>query len=506
MAHTRESLLEVLRRTTDPGWLDPILADPDSLAVLNAELDALVMVSDGTTRGCDAGLISLAPGGQPGVTTVVAQRSNTTQTFTIPKGYLFRTDKGVQLVLAQDIVGLAGQAMFALPLQTVRQSDLVNTVDGALDFLGAGSFLPGAVDPQSPIIIGAPSSEIIIGPPGTPTNGHALTLVSSDPITGGALDYLSAHGNERGQRRQADETTEDYRLRVRNIPDTVSPAAIIEAVRGVADQAGIGDMVLREPYGDGADPLVRESLGLDRIETYFASADYPNIAGSPKTDFVDDPFFGPTPLPGGFVLRDRETVSAREGRAYFRVETPAEISDPDGLRFFADHSFMDDPVWGYLDVGDHPTVIASLMAIWEEANRKRAAAVQFDVLLPLAVEKVDAGHAVAGAATSVASVTADAGTSWLMVDLVAGHDAALSGVAPVPADDFHQVKFTFHDATTFTTPAYRGLDSEHLSNRVLAELGFPFGKRVTQIEGLVGGAGVRDLNVVIDARVIVFKN
>lgn len=500
MAMTRTSLLAVLRRTMDPNWIDGILADEDGAAILNSQLDVLVAVSDATERGCNAGLISTAPGGQPGVTTLVAERDDTTQAATIPKGYKFKTNLGTSLILQDAIPVFIGQAVVALPLETVRQTDLAETVDGAFDFVTPGGFLDVAVDLTSPVVSDGVAA--ILGPAGTVTGTHFLTIISSDPITNAALDYLSAHGNERGQRRQAHEQTEDYRLRVRNIPDAVSPLAISTAVRNVGSRVGIDGIIVREPFEDGADATVKAEAGLSTFDSYYGSG-LADPATSPKTDFVDDPFFAPSPLPVGFVPRTRETVSNREGRAYFRIETPGEISDPDGIRFFADVSFCDDPVFGYLDVRDHPAVISALMSIWEEANRKRAAAVQFDVLLPLAVEVVGSGHAVAAAPVVVVTLIPPAGKSWLLVDFVVGHDAARSGTIPV-TPDFHEARFTFTDASVFTTFPFDGIVSQHLPNSALLRLGFPFDKRIAKIEGILAGAGVRDLGLVVDARVLEF--
>lgn len=497
MAQTRDTLLAVLQRTMDPNWLQGILDDPDSQALLYAQLDMLVALASAADWGTSAGLISSAPGGQPGVTTVVAARADTSRAVTIPQGYPFVDQRGVQLVLAQPVPLAIGQAQAALPLLTIRQTMLVNTVDDAFAFIGAGAFLDAAVAPGSAVISDGVAP--VLGPVGTTTGPHFLTLFSSDPITGGDLDWLSAHGNERGQRRQASEPTEDYRLRVRNIPDAVSPHAIAQAVRGLGVRLGLVPITIREPFEDGADAALKAEDGLGTFATYYLTGTLP-AATSAQVDFLDDPFFGPSPLPAGFVLEARESVSNREGRAYFRIEAPSGLNDPDGLVLFCDSGFCDDPVWGYPDIHTHPAVISTLMAVWEEAYRKRAGGVQFDVLVPIAYDAVGVGHAQNNGATTVVTMTPPAGKTWLLLDLVSGLDAARSGTYPRPPDA-HQVTFTFADSTTFSTLLFVKTEAQHLSLSALTAAAFPF-KPITQIQGVVFGDGTRDLGLVIDARVV----
>jgi hypothetical protein len=423
------------------------------------------------------------------------QRSASGTSGAIPAGYGFVDERGIKLSSTDVVPVSAGATTVVVHVRTQRQTELVNTEDDA----------DVEIDPNSPIVLNDAATSVLVAPAGS-VGIVATTLTevaSATQILGASCDYLSLHGKERGQLRQSNEPEEAYRLRVRNIPDVVTPIAVALAVRGAGAQATLGDITVREPFEDLATPALKARYGLDSIQTYFLSgSSVPAL--SPLTDFYDDPVFAPSPPPTGFIPKPRELFSIREGRAYFRVETPGELRDPDGLRFFADYSFLDDPVFGYLDVVEHPVVVAALMAIWEEANRKRAAAVQFDVLLPLSKDFTAVGDSAVAGTTLVATLTAAAGKSWLMVDAVAGHDAALSGVAPDPTADSHHLIFTFIDASTFTTADFAGISSEHLTNSALSAQGFPFDKRVAQIDGYVTGSGARDLNLVVEARVLEF--
>lgn len=492
-AFVLQDFVDLLRRTTDSGWLDPLLSDPDSSAVLLGMAQEFTRLSEAGDRACLAGAISTASGGRPGVAVVTISRTASGTGGTIPAGYGFVDARGTKLVSTDAVPVGVGALTVVIHVQSLRQTELVNTEDDA----------QVTIDPSATSVLDSAATTVLVAPAGSPgvVSTTFTTVVSATQILGGSGDYLSLHGKERGQLRQPHESEESYRLRVRNIPDSITPIAVSQGVRGAASQVGLEGVIIREPFEDEATPALKDRYGLTTMATYYMSAVLPP-ASSPRVDFVDDPFFAPFPLPAGFRLKPRETVSSREGRAYFRIETPSAISDPDGIRFFSDVGFFDDPVFGYLDVEQHPQVIASLMAIWEEANRKRAAGVQFDVLLPLSTTVVVSGHvAFAGTATAV-TATAPAGKYWLMMDLVVSHDAALSGVAPNPAADSHRLLFTFSDATTFTTPVYSGIDSEPLNTSRLLALGFPFDKQVVSIQGRVTGAGARDLNLVIDARVL----
>jgi hypothetical protein len=506
----RQTFLDVLARTMDAGWLEGLRADVNSNAVLNALFDIAVRSQEAVNRGCGSVLISEASGGRSGICELTLTRASTVNTVTIPKGYKFRDERGIQYILTMNVPVIVGQAVVVLPLESVRHTELVNTVNDTFESVAVGALPPAFVDPDSPEILDS-GFEIVLRPEPFLVFGGTLLYTSSTPTTLGASDYLSAHGQERGQLRQASETEHDFRLRVRNIPDAVSPQAIAQAVNSIGAAVDVYPITTQEPFNDGASVALKDNLYLDYFDTYFGSATVP-AAGSPIVDFFDDIFFAPSPLPFGFVVRPRDTVSRREATAYFRLLTPNVLKDPDGLRFFADVSFLDDPVWGYLDVNDHPQVIAALMAIWEEANRKRAAAVQFDVLCPLHRDKVGVGSVVSAVETTVFLMESEPGaavplvpgdTSWLLMDAAAGHDAAISGGSP-SAGSYHKLMFTFHDATTFTTPAFFGIYTEDLSNRILLAMGFPFTKRIARIEGLVLGDGVETLNLVATVRVLEF--
>ena len=142
---TQAQALDVLRRTCDRAWLDAMLAQPDGAAIIASKLAAFEAASLAVTAQANATMISTAPTGRPGVCTLALQRSDTSASATIPKGYTFITNLGVELTVACDVQVAVGQATVALPLVTTRQIDLVNTAANAFDdILDPGNY-PDAV-------------------------------------------------------------------------------------------------------------------------------------------------------------------------------------------------------------------------------------------------------------------------------------------------------------------------------------------------------------------------
>jgi hypothetical protein len=465
---SRDDLIDVLRRTTDPGWLDPLLADADSAAVLLALADLLAYLSDGLQVACDNGLISLASGGRGGTSLVTLERGTSGVGGTIPKGYQFTDARGILAVNQADYVVGAGVLTATLSVITLRATELVDTVLDP-DFVVSPINLP-AKDSGGTNALVSPLSPPAGYPPIVATT--FTTVSDSTPIVDGASDWLSAHGAERGQRRQANEEEGHYRLRIRNVPDAVSPIAISQGVQGAASHVGLPPFWVEEPFEDGATPILKLNNYLSSFGGTFTNVD---CASDPQ----------------------REMNDYRTARAYFRLVPTDVLNNPDIAGLFMDDGFFDDPVFGFSDTGLHPKLLASLMSVWEEANRKRAGGVQFDIYVDELARLIRVGSDTANVATQVWSMTAPPGKVWIYADGVFSHDFAL---APQPASGtvagaFHRVRFTFEDATTFTTPNWTSNLEQHLHLADLLALGMPF-KRITLIEGFIKTDGTHPMNLV----------
>jgi hypothetical protein len=464
----RASLLDLLRRCVDAdGWLAPLLADPDSAAVLLATVDVFARGGRAVDYNGRLGLISDAPGGSAGTASITVARAASGTSGTIPRGYAFLDDRRVALVVQTDVPVAAGDLTVVVPLETLRRCEAVGTEDDASIAISAGNT----------VVLDALGTTALIAPPGDPAAVATTfqTVAAAGPILAGSTDYLSLHGSERGQARQPGEDTESYRARVRNIPDAVSPLAISQGVQGAASRAGLPPFLVSEPFDDGATPATKADALLGSFSGIFGDSG----------DFMDDP------------LGPGEVLDRRTARAYFRLDPTGPLPAPDGLGFFCDADFCDDPVYGFLDVGQHPAVLASLMSVWEEANRKRAAGVQFDLYGAPPAEVVGVGSTTAGVDTLAWTVLPPAGATWVLVDAHAGHDFALppqpaAGVVPGSS---HFVRFDFSDGTSFDAPRWALQHEQRLAPSLLLPLGFPW-KPIVGVRGFAASDGVHPINLV----------
>lgn len=557
-AYTRDQMLDVLRRTMDEGFLEPLLGDPDSAAVVAALADIGSRLSQAMEHDCSTGLITLAPAGRPGTSEVTVTRTGFS-TQTLPRGTLFEDARGVLFYLQQDIVFPPGPITTPLNVASLRQTELVNTVNDPIMRFAPSTIVADVTGSAvAPIVIETTTphkfstgtlvrvtdvtgntaangvfSITVIDPntfslDGSSGNGNftgggivqraplGLIITESTPVQGGASDYLALLGKERGQLRQAGEQAEDYRARVRNIPDSVSPKAIVQAARGAAQAVGLPDVLLLEPFEDLSTPATDADIGLGSFSslywfgTTFGSGTPSDYAGTPQAPL---PFSWDDPAA---IYLDRHTACA-----YFKITFQAAVdgstalpADPDESRAFYDNFFWDDPMFGFYDVGvplagtsagTHPAVLAAMMSLWEEINRKRALCVRFDVEIIPYKTKVFMGDLATGGAfpqVVVFTATPPAGKVWFVEDIVAGH-LGVSALEPAPACS-HSVRVTFEDATVFTTPsvnsaaqAVNGADHTH----ILKDPGLASG-RATQVQGRLGSTGGINTRLVVVLRVL----
>ena len=467
-----DSLLALLRRTTDEdGWLEPLLADPDSEALIEAGIAMYARLGRAVTYNGEVGLISDAPGGSPGLSTVTLSRSASGTAGAIPTGYRFTDANRLDALAVADVVVGSGVLTVDVPVATVRQTEMVNTEDD-----------PGyAIAATNAVVLATGGASALIAPPGDASvvTTTFQAVAESTPILGGTADYLSKHGQERGQQRQSGEATEAYRARVRNIPDAVSPIAVADGVQAAAAHLGISVVTL-EPFEDGATPSLKTLHGLGSYGTLYASGTSPASA-SPAVDFFDDP--------------GRLMLSLREATCHIDVVLQTAPADPTSGTMFADAlAFFDDPVLGYPDVGTPTIVKAQVGAIVEEVNRKRAGGVSFDVVYSPQTRVDGAGATSAGTETVVFTLTPPGGTSWLFQESISGLDStAASPGTIVPSSAYYRLRLTFADASTFETAPISARGETRLTADSLGAGGALLGY-VTKVEGIAesdGAATVR---------------
>lgn len=466
MSYSVDDLIGLLRRNTDDqGWLQPLLDDPDSLAVLRAHLAPLARESESIDRLDANASPATASGGAPGTVALTLARAASGSSGTIPQGYKFMDLRGVALVSQAAVAVPAAALTVVVPVVTVRQTEAINAEND-----------PGfRIDPTASTVLDSGGVNPLIAPAGTV--GLVATsfsaVASGGPIVGGSADWLTVHGRERGVQRQRGEDTNAYRLRVLNIPDAVSPIGVADGVLAAAARVGgLPVPRIQEPFEDLATPSKKDDHALASFAPIYSDGNTsPESPG--HSEFFDDYL--------------REMVGLRESRAYFRVLVPQPLN-PDGSAAF---------VPGPSAVATLPSdaLMGALLAVADEALRKKAFGVQADVYVADPAVYVGVGSTAVAADTVVFTLQPIAGRAWYLRGARAGHDGSPSGTA-LAVTMTHRVTFTFTDATTFTTPASGQFDEERLDPYKAAMAGFPYTKRINKIEGKLKGDGTHAINMV----------
>jgi hypothetical protein len=479
---TQTEVLAVLRRTTDDGWLNGMLNQPDGQAIIASKCAVFEAASGALMEQADACMISTAPSGCPGRCSLTLTCVDSSATATIPKGYKFVTSTGVELMVSLDVPVAAHQTSVTLPLESVRWIDLVNTVDPTFDdVLDVGDTVDDILSPDDGFVWDT-LGVYLLG-----TGEGTLTYASSTTTVGAKMDWLSAHGDERGCHRQPNEDGEAYRLRVRAIPDAVTPIAIQEAVHGALSQGNLPPVYMVEPMRDQATDDARLAINLAFADSVFCD-----------DSFCDDPLG--VDVPGKGPFRTCETPSMREGRAYFRLAVAGALEEPDGSVLYCDDGFCDDPVWGYPDVLMHPVLRASLRAIQEEARVKKAGGVQFDTYIECVDVESTTGTGTSGTGVVVFTLTPD--SSWLLRDGLVTCDAPSGhGLAPDvdpmfdPTTDAYKVQITLSDASVIDSGWSNAVDGMPLRLFELERIGYR-SQQIIRIEGIVKSSAVVPLRLV----------
>jgi len=182
---------------------------------------------------------------------------------------------------------------------------------------------------------------------------------AASPVDG-ANPELDMIGEERGVGRAPGEEDVTYRERVDQLPDTVSPNAVVRAANRVLSQYGL-EGVLREA-GDIA----------DRFPGFFY--DTTDLSGPAAYAYDLD-----------FAVRPRDRyklyLSLLESRAFFLIGLPRTGIGEFGFAYdLGGMNFFDDaPLMSFFD-GFPATAAYMSRAVWDSIDNARAAGVGFDLV------------------------------------------------------------------------------------------------------------------------------
>jgi len=424
---TQETLLELLRANTDEwGWLQPLLDDPDSAAIVMATVAQMARLGTAIVHNRDALTISASSAGQRGVAVITLTRTTALYGGVIPRGYRFLDERGVLARSQTDVPVSAGTITVSVPVETDRRSELVNTEDEAVF----------QVAPDAPVVAGVQN---LIAPAGTTGNGDdTFVVASSTLITGGAANWLAVHGGERGLLQQPGEQEDEFRARVRNIADLVSPEAISALVRSIAQRTGLPPFLVGEPFQDLATPSKKAADGLYSFTAIAGTTDVPGLGG----DFLDDEVT---------TLSDR-----RVARAYFEVQAGDYVSDREAQAMFLDEGFADDPMMGYLDawLTLPPGVLAGLLSVYQHVSQAKAGGVNFDLFLQRPTVIAEMGLTTSAGDNDAWVISAPPNTAWMIVGCTVG----MSSANPIPGSTCH-MRFVTWDSQVIDTPERSARDT-----------------------------------------------
>lgn len=252
-------------RILPPSYLDPLRSVGPGYEVFQALAELGERISLAVGRLECAQFITLAQGGQRARVPVEFFRPALTGSVTIKVGTIVRTSVGGrQFSLVEDVV--FGPADLVVPgtVEAIADGYEWNVVGPATT--AGGESIPGEID-----VVELPLQDPPFGDP------SILVRQTGDPTQEGRAAALDGLGADRDLRRNPGEGDVRYAARVRSLPDTVTPDAIVRQLHKILDPLGLAfDFI--------------ETFEL-RYQTCYDAPDAP-IAGSPfapNTFTYDDP-------------------------------------------------------------------------------------------------------------------------------------------------------------------------------------------------------------------------
>lgn len=355
---TRDDMIALIERNFEPHWVQGLLADPNSLAIVEAMIAVMLRVQEaGDTNFSEGSFILSSLGAAPAVSVVRLQRPSGASVDFEPI-LRFQDQRGAvwNPIATVNAPASGGVQTVDVPVQTVRKGYFLNTFDPPV--FGALDLLPD------------PNFTILTGP---------------DAATTGRTAYLDQHGAERNLPRAEGEADAEYANRIRFLEDQVSPKAIAKlvaqvmdsfpATRPIADLISIDGLAAAvEPFRDFAQP---SQVGLRGTKAAFCDDVIPlPVVGTipdPGGTFADDP--------GGHLIRSREDACAAGD-----IEIPTPVDPAEARRFYDDSdptfgSFADDPEFGYPDLPAGPGLAGPLASLADELYKKRAGGVKITIYI-----------------------------------------------------------------------------------------------------------------------------
>lgn len=271
---TEQDLLDLLANTFEDHWIEGLLADPSSQSVFTAIAQMMLRVQDAVDNSTEGLYILTAAGGARASSSVRISRASGGGAAIIPATTRFQDSRGAIWNPSADFsYPPSGTAQDVdVPLVSDRRGYFVNSTE-QITFVALDAL---------------------------PDPAMTITAVTTTTAVGGASPQLDELGNERGFPRSSGEDSQEYRLRLTNLPDAVSPKAITETLVAILDKYDDSRFIAS---------LITQS-GLSPIREPFRDPTHYNLEGLHGTDvaFFDDvTYFDDT---HGHQLRSLEDACA----------------------------------------------------------------------------------------------------------------------------------------------------------------------------------------------------
>jgi hypothetical protein len=231
-ARTAAEFLAMFDRILSPEYLEPLKSPGPGYELLQAIAKVGERLSLALEREFTGQFVLSAGAGAQATCTIAFSRPDATHgAVTVKAGTIVTTDTGRDFALQGDVAFGAGDIG---PLNGVAVA-IANgwewNVPGPATS-ASGEAIPGSID-----TIRLPLQD---PPYGDPT----ITVAQVNDATGGADDMLPELGHDRGIDRLKGEDIDQYRLRVTQLPDTVSPDAIARTIEWFLSPYGLTATVI----------------------------------------------------------------------------------------------------------------------------------------------------------------------------------------------------------------------------------------------------------------------
>lgn len=224
----QQYFLDLIDRLLPEEYLRPIKSNPDAGYEIFQALAAVAARLSQALHEVECGLVMMYAGGPSYATgNVQLYRENAAAgAVTVLAGTLVSTSAGKrQFELVEDAVFGGSDLQITVAVKAVAPGYEYNVLGQRVS--AAGEILPGEIDTVD-VALQSPSY-------GDPT----IRVKQESDITGGYPDWLAGHGANRGLTQLGNETEDAFRARMRALPDTVTPAAMLRLVSRILDPYGI---------------------------------------------------------------------------------------------------------------------------------------------------------------------------------------------------------------------------------------------------------------------------